>query len=119
MATYGHTNLAENYSELCAQLLLDLNFPVHAGLDELAPLDVGLAARVVRLLVPAGADVAVGGHEPILPFSARGSQEGTVSIFASGGKRAFLAVFVPANDTCGGGASGAWILATPGKILQS
>ena len=48
---------------------------VHAGLDELAALDVGVAARMACLLVPAGADVAVGGLIPILPFFARGSQE--------------------------------------------
>ena len=35
---------------------------VHAGLDELAALDVGVASGMAGLLVPAGADVAVGGH---------------------------------------------------------
>ena len=64
---------------------------VHAGLDELAALDVGVAAGMARLLVPAGADVAVGGHWPILPFFARGSQEAGVSIFATGENRAFFA----------------------------
>lgn len=43
------------------------------------------------LPVPARADVAVGDHIPILPFSAKGSQESTVSISATGGKRAVFA----------------------------
>ena len=64
---------------------------VHAGLDELAALDMGVAAGVAGLLVPAGADVAVGGHIRILPFFARVSQERNVSIFASGENRAFSA----------------------------
>ena len=70
---------------------------VHAGLDELAALDMGVAAGVARLLVPAGADVAVGGHISILPFFAMASQEGTVSIFASGENRAFSAWPKPAS----------------------
>ena len=53
---------------------------VHVGLDELTALYLGGAAREARFLIPAGADVAVGGHESIIPFFARGSQEGTVSI---------------------------------------
>ena len=68
---------------------------VHAGLGELPTLDVGVAAGMAKLLVPAGVDVAVGGHWPVLPFFARGSQEGTVSIFASGENRAF-----PATTKC-------------------
>ena len=69
----------------------------HAGLNELPALDVGVAAGMAGLLVPAGADVAVGGHIPILPFFARGSQEGNVSIFASGENRAFSAWPKPAS----------------------
>jgi len=42
-------------------------------------------------LIPAGADVSVGGHEPILPFFARGSQSSTVCIFATGEIRAVSA----------------------------
>ena len=67
---------------------------VHTGLDKLAALDMGVAAGVAGFLVPAGADVAVGGHIPILPFFARGSQERTVSIFATGENRAFFASVV-------------------------
>ena len=61
---------------------------LNVGVDELAALDLGGAACVASLLVPAGADVAEGGHVPILPVSARVSQEATVSIFATGGIRA-------------------------------
>ena len=46
-------------------------------------------------LVAAGADVAVGGHCPILPILARGAQEADVSIFASVGIRAFFASDMP------------------------
>ena len=64
---------------------------LNTGVGELAALDLGVAGRVAGLLVPAGADVAVGCHVSIIPFSARGSQEPTVSIPASGVKRAFPA----------------------------
>ena len=63
---------------------------------KLAALDFGSAAGMSRLLVPAGADVAVGGYMPILPFFARESQEAGVSIFATGENRAFSA-----SDRCG------------------
>ena len=65
---------------------------VHAGRDELAALDMGVTAGVAGFLVAAGAEVAVGGHIPILPFFARAPQERTVSIFASGENRAFSAM---------------------------
>ena len=65
--------------------------------DELAVLDLWVAARVANLLVPVGADVTQGGHIPNLPFSARGSQEGPVSIFASGENRAFSATIGTAS----------------------
>ena len=68
---------------------------VHASIDELAALDVGVAAGVARLLVPAGADISVGGRISILPFFARASQERTASIFASGENRAFFAKSIP------------------------
>ena len=50
-----------------------------------------IAAGMLWLLDPADADLGVGGHVPILLFSARGAQEATVSISASGVKRAFPA----------------------------
>ena len=71
---------------------------VHTNLDQLATLDIGVAARLAGFLIPAGADVSVSGHEPILPFFARGAQSSTVCIFATGEIRAFLAVFLPGTD---------------------
>ena len=50
---------------------------------------------MARFLVPAGADVAASGHEAIIPFSARGSQGSTVSIFATGENGAFAAKHRP------------------------
>lgn len=64
---------------------------LNAGVGELAALHPRVTAGVPGLLVPPGADVAVGCHMPILPFPARGSQEATVSISTTGVKRAFLA----------------------------
>ena len=71
---------------------------VHAGLDELTALHIGVAAGVPGLLVPAGADVAICAHEPSIPFFARASQGGSVSIFASGENRAIFAAHnIPAS----------------------
>ena len=63
---------------------------INAGVSELAALHLGVAAGLPGVLVPAGADVAVGGHVSIIPFSARGSQERVVSISATGGIRAII-----------------------------
>ena len=79
---------------------------VHTNLDQPATLDIGVAARLAGFLIPAGADVSVGGHKPILPFFARGSQSSTVCIFATGEIRAVFA----ARGTPVSRIPGPWIL---------
>ena len=41
---------------------------IHTNLDQLATLDIGVAARLAGFLIPAGADVAVCRHVATIPF---------------------------------------------------